>query len=459
MWKRMHKMWRSKLEAKGWSTQSMVFYPYAYTAIEATTMKLVGMGAFPPLHVRGRHPEYDELAPAAEAYLHWVWRQNKMRWRLLHFLKAGEIYGTSFAMPIWRTETKIVKRWMPTMSYNAFTGTDEPNIDAVTGQPIKGLVDVPYTITDNPVFEYIHPGDVWVPEGYSGFEEDAVDGRHFPYVITRHFSTLGELKKQQENGVQWKNLDKINTHFDYTSMPREDSYSVHDIATEMGITGQHEQYYEDEGIVPLYYMWGPEDVKVFGGLDVVVLEDENPFAPRLPVLAYRSITSPGQFYGLPEILFSEALQDALNAFGNLILEHLHMSVNPVMIGDQKAFANQMDRKWRAGDFIPINVRSQMAAKDAISFAQPPPLSNDTYFFLNHLIGLFEEVTSTSKANKGVAGGAKLATEAAIAADAHTAKFNQKIFGLEECVFVPLFKQWIELGNRFMDEEKMYHALG
>ena len=456
---RMYEQWRCRIldEDGDWPARSMVFFPKAFQVVEHTAMRMSIL--MPKWRVIGSNPSMDQLSHGIDMALRWHWMRNMMGYKMMHLSKYASIYGTALAFVPWRRRTRTTRKYLPIYLGNQgfVADPEKPN------ELIRRLVKDEHVTFEGPTCEPIHFGDFWTAPLTSCLRsEPDLGGRIGTDCIHRAYVTLDELK----NSGIYQHVDEIGEN-DYSF--RSDNYDLNAMQRVLGINT--EIYNREKGIVMLHYYWDTDPPRVTiiaNGATLIYYSiihgdkkdpiENYPFADgELPFIHYQDIVVPGQFYGYPRIWTVEGLQEYINVWGNLMMQQLDYTVNPLLLYDKNAFGVN-DLSWEPGQAIGINGRS-MAIRDLAHWSQPAPLNPEHARMHAYAGEMYDDATGISKQVRGGIGGSELATEIATAAANSNFIFRSMIMNMESTFMTPMLYAWLWRMRQFQTEEQTISMLG
>jgi hypothetical protein len=170
-------------------------------------------------------------------------------------------------------------------------------------------------------------------------------------VFIRDFQSIEELERLQEEKV-YKNVDLIKAPESSGSDPEKDWHRA--LLEEVGLTN----YHTDENDVEVLHYFSGGHVMTLGDRKVI-LRDSNkkgkrPFPYDMPIVQYKYMPVPLEFFamGIPEVL--EALQEDKNLIRSARRDNIDLCINKILKAKTGADINFDLIKYYAGAIWPLD---------------------------------------------------------------------------------------------------------
>ena len=170
-------------------------------------------------------------------------------------------------------------------------------------------------------------------------------------LFIRDFQTVEELKRLQKEGV-YKNVDMIKAPESSGSDPDKDWHKT--LLEEVGLTNYHT---DENDVEVLHYFSGGHVISI--GDRKVILRNSNdkgirPFPYDMPIVQYKYMPVPFEFFamGIPEVL--EALQEDKNLIRSARRDNIDLVINKVLKARSGADINFDLIKYYAGAIWPLD---------------------------------------------------------------------------------------------------------
>lgn len=279
--------------------------PYSWSSIETITPRLVAKKPTVTYSPATPDDQQQEMTSKAMQGLfdHW-YVKDKVFTKLVSWVKASELYGTSHVKLYWKTEKKMVK------SYD-YGDDGLPNLD---GKKLA-VKEEEVTTFDDPTLENVNIYHLFVDPNATSLS----DAR---WVIHRYYKTIDELEAVLENGKPvYKNIDQLRNQIKQTI----DSDSPEDSLRHEYSFLRRNRVDKTVDLVTCLEMWDMEDNTVCTIAEgTVIIRPEQPLPfwhGRLPFVRLIDSIVPHEYYGKGEIEPVLKQQYALDTMDSLVVDN------------------------------------------------------------------------------------------------------------------------------------------
>lgn len=284
---------------------AQIHNPYSWSTIETITPRLVAKK--PTVTYSPATPDNQQQEMTSKAmqglFDHW-YVKDKVFTKLVSWVKASELYGTSHVKLYWKTEKKIVKSY----EYG------EDGLPKLDGKKLA-VKEEEITTFDDPTLENVNIYHLFV-------DPNATDLSNARWVIHRYYKTVDELESVLENGKPvYKNLDQLRNHLKQTI----DSDSPEDSLRHEYSFLRRNRVDKTVDLVTCLEMWDMEDNTVCTIAEgEIIIRPKQPLPfwhGRLPFVRLLDSVVPHEYYGKGEIEPVLKQQYALDTMDSLVVDN------------------------------------------------------------------------------------------------------------------------------------------
>lgn len=433
-WIRWNELYRSHVQRTEWPFETNLFIPLTWSTVESFLPRLVSER--PRLQVESRNDEDIDTARVHRELINFQWDSLAMGVKLIEFVKASLVYGTSFLKVGW--EKRTANRPVPRVTIDQFEREIRTNIPQET------------VVYDDPVIDVVDINDIYVdPQGI------CLDtARYVIHRIKKDLATIEAEAKEKgyipESVAKLKKIVKtrIDSELENVKRQRDTTFS-----------GSSEQYpdldhYKQFDI--LEYWEDDRMAIVVHDPEVILYQGSNPYwHRRKPFIRLVDNMLPWEFYGVGEPELLESLNIELNETHNIRLEQAKRNIFNMWVARRGSGINAKNVKWKPDSIL----WAQDIDRDIKQLLQRDlPISG--YREEEVLRRHAEEASGASENFKGLdQGGAETATQASILAQASASRAGLKFQQLVEMALRPLGEMLIALNEQFITEERSITIVG
>ncbi len=431
-WDAYYDLYRGELDSSTRSNwQSEVFVPYAFSTIETIVPRLVA--GRPEIDVIAREEGDADYAKVQGYLIDFFWDQMNMDQILPDAARQMLIYGTSILKLTWDKKIEEVKEEVPIDPEMPELGTTEVEIEKTTkNHPVVELVDL---------YDFF-----WDPKGYS-LDTCA-------WVAHRVYRSYDYLIDMQKQGL-YKNVrlleeDKNRPFKGETDKSNRDN--TRGVSDPQNISTNSSK----EANIELLEYWEDDRVVVIANREVVIRDEENPYAhKKKPFVRITDQSVPKEFCGIGELEPIYTLQLELNDLRNQRRDNAALILNKMWKVENGANVDEDELVSDVGGIIHTD------KMDGVEPLYSPDIPNSSYREETLIKADIQQTTGITDYTKGVASDSlanETATGISLMQEAGNARLKLKMMNIEEAIR-QMGELIISLSKQFVTEDMAIRILG
>jgi hypothetical protein len=439
-------LYRTYIDKNNYPHGARVFDPRVFRVIETVTPRMVAnepTGSFYPFE--GGDVVTTQILNALMKY---DWRRAEMFPKLVEFVKAMLIFGTSFGRTYWDFRERAKTRMIPKEINGRVVWTP------------KNAEQVTVTEFDGPNFETLNIYDCFP-------DPNASNIHNLRWFIYRTFKTLDELKAENETRGEeyYQNLKELEKKLEDKKKKK-----MGDSATEGMQYREHRRVMLSTEELKGEDISNP-DIVIFRRFtrdgwcdyavehDLILREVENPyFHGDIPIVYGVDYTYPGELYGMGEIEPVDRVQRAINAVLNQRLDNVQLTLRTMWKVKKNSGVDMHTLVSSPGNIITTN---DMTAVEPV---QIPDVTGATFVqTMNYLTSALQNGTGITDYTTGINSNAHTANETAtgtrLIQQEANAQFKLKVQLLNHMVIQRVANQWKDLRIQYTTEAQKLRIIG